>query len=82
MSLPLPGVLFVTIGSTSLIEEQRPQPREHRVERSRRPRRETRAPSLSAAAAAAANASGVHLSTNLRAVRLLYGPVFSQNSFV
>ena len=35
-----------------------------------------------AAFAAVANASGVHLRANLRAVRLLCGPVFSQNSLV
>ena len=40
------------------------------------------APAFSAACAAAANASGVHFSTNFRAVRLLYGPVLIQNSFV
>ena len=32
--------------------------------------------------AAAANASGPHARTNFRAVRLLYGPVLIQNSFV
>ena len=35
-----------------------------------------------AARIAAAKASGVHLGMNLRAVRLLNGPVFSQNSLV
>ena len=40
------------------------------------------APLATAVFAASAIASGVHLRTNLRAVRLLYGPVFSQKSFV
>ncbi len=40
------------------------------------------APAFCAALAAAANWSGVVFTTNLRAVRLLYGPVFSQNSLV
>ena len=40
------------------------------------------APFFAAWAAAAANASGVQVSTNLRAVRLLYGPVLSQKSLV
>jgi hypothetical protein len=40
------------------------------------------APLVCAVAAAAANAAGVHVKTNFRAVRLLYGPVLIQNSFV
>ena len=39
-------------------------------------------PCAAAACAAAANCSGVHVRTNFRAVRLLYGPVLIQNSFV
>ena len=73
MSLPGPGVLFVTIGST---------PGSKNIGRSRfssassgpRPVAEIPAPFFAAVFAAAANASGVHFSTNLRAVRLLYGP--------
>ena len=82
MSLPAPGVLFVTIGSNvaskniglqagSSAVSVSPPARPGMPRRWRRGRRRRRS-----------KAAGVHFSTNLRAVRLLYGPVFSQNSFV
>ncbi len=64
------------------VEEHRLQPVEQRVERLVLAAAETSRPSPPRACAAAANCSGVHFSTNFRAVRLLYGPVLIQNSFV
>src|SRR5436189_1307836 len=81
ISFPGGGVLLVTVGSTAASKNIG-------FNRARRassvsPRSSGRcAPFACAARAAAANASGVHLSTNFCAVRLLYGPVFNQNSFV
>src|SRR4029453_16770096 len=81
MSLPGPGVLLVTIGSTEASKNIGCSPLST-------PSSDSLffngnfAPPFCAAAAAAANASGVVFSTNLRAVRLLYGPVLIQNNLV
>ena len=64
------------------IEEHRAQPRQQLVERFAVLAAETSRRPSAAACAAAANASGVHVSTNFLAVRLLYGPLLIQNSLV
>jgi len=59
------------------VEEHRAQAREQSVERFAG-FEGNRAPARAAACAERSNASGEHASTNLRAVRLLYGPVLIQ----
>jgi hypothetical protein len=81
MSFPAPGVLFVTMGS-KLASKKSGFIRPSMASSDSPSFNGNLAPAFCAEAAAAANASGVHFSTNLRAVRLLYGPVLSQNSFV
>ena len=82
MSCPAGGVLLVTIGSTAGSKNSGSSRVKQPLERLASLQRE-HAPRLSAPRrAAAANASGVHVSTNLLAVRLLYGPLLIQNSFV
>ena len=82
MSLPPSGVFCVTIGSkvaSKNIGRSRVSSASRRLARSASAKV---APFFAAWAAAAANASGVQVSTNLRAVRLLYGPVLIQKSLV
>ena len=81
MSLPGPGVLFVTIGST--FASKNIGPRRANIASTNSPWRVANvAPAAEAARAAAASACGVTASTNLRAVRLSYGPLLIQKSLV
>src|SRR5688500_11567829 len=81
MSLPGPGVLLVTIGSP--LRSKNIGCRRASIASSDSPCRVAKvARDCADALTAAANASGVVLSTNLRAVRLLYGPLLIQNSLV
>ena len=81
MSLPGPGFLLVTIGST--FGSKNIGSRRLRRASSDSPGRVGNvAPDFSAVCAAVAKACGVIFSTNLRDVRLLYGPLLIQNSFV
>ncbi len=82
MSRPGPGVLLVTTDSNSRSKNGRSQPFQQVAGRTRRRRSGSRAPFATADATAAESASGVKAGTNLRAVRLLNGPVLIQNSFV
>ena len=70
MSLPGPGVLFVTIGSTPA-SKNAGFSRASIASSDSPPGPAMAAPFFTAVFAAAAKASGVHLSTNFRAVRLL-----------
>ena len=81
MSLPGPGALFVTMGSKSA-SKNIGDSRASIASRDSPGGVATVAPAWTAALTAAVNAAGVALSTNLRAVRLLYGPLLTQNSFV
>ena len=64
------------------IEEHRLQPREHRVERFAAGASANVAPAAPPPSPPRQTPRGVIFSTNLRAVRLLYGPLLIQNSFV
>ncbi len=81
MSLPAGGVLAVTIGSTARSKNIGFN-RFNSCSSVSPPVVGKTAPDFAAACAAAANASGVQVNTNFCAVRLLYGPVFNQNSLV
>ena len=82
MSFPAGGVLLVTIGSTFGSKNIGCSRASSWSSVSPSFEREVRRRAVAAACAAAASAPGVHFSTNFRAVRLLYGPVLIQNSFV
>src|SRR6266545_870116 len=81
MSRPAPGVLHVTSGSKSGSRNIGANSRMSEAIDAW-PSSENRAPCRAADCAAATNWSNDSRSTNLRAVRLLYGPLLIQNSFV
>jgi hypothetical protein len=81
MSPPGPGFRLVTIGSTFASKNiGRSRARVASTDSPGAPG--TVAPFFVAVFTASANAWGEMFSTNLRDVRLLYGPLFSQNSLV
>ena len=82
MSLPGPGVLFVTIGSKSGSKNIGRSRSSSAVERLARPRSGNRPRPRSRPRPRRPAPPGCTSSTNFRAVRWLYGPVLSQNSLV